>query len=55
MTLTTVIVTAVALSSMGLAGEDGMLQVLLIGGVVCTALSEEIGGRHTYLPPLGER
>jgi uncharacterized oligopeptide transporter (OPT) family protein len=24
---------------MGLSGEDGMLQVLLIGGVVCTALS----------------
>jgi putative OPT family oligopeptide transporter len=39
MTLTTLIVTAVALSAMGLAGEDGMLQVLLIGGVVCTALS----------------
>ena len=39
MTLTTLIVTAVALSAMGLAGEGGMLQVLLIGGVVCTALS----------------
>jgi putative OPT family oligopeptide transporter len=39
MTLTTLIVTAVALSAMGLAGEEGMLQVLLIGGVVCTALS----------------
>jgi putative OPT family oligopeptide transporter len=39
MTLTTLIVTAVALSAMGLSGEDGMLQVLLIGGVVCTALS----------------
>ena len=39
MTLTTLIVTAVILSSMGLAGESGMLQVLLIGGVVCTALS----------------
>jgi putative OPT family oligopeptide transporter len=39
MTLTTLIVTAVALSAMGLAGESGMLQVLLIGGVVCTALS----------------
>ncbi len=39
MTLTTLIVTAVALSSFGLAGEQGMLQVLLIGGVVCTALS----------------
>jgi len=39
MTLTTLIVTAVILSSLGLAGEGGMLQVLLIGGVVCTALS----------------
>jgi len=39
MTLTTLIVTAVALASMGLAGQSGMLQVLLIGGVVCTALS----------------
>jgi putative OPT family oligopeptide transporter len=39
MTLTTLIVTAVILSSMGLTGEQGMLQVLLIGGVVCTALS----------------
>ena len=39
MTLTTLIVTAVALSAMGLSGEDGMLQTLLIGGVVCTALS----------------
>ena len=39
MTLTTLIVTAVALSSLGLSGPGGMLQVLLIGGVVCTALS----------------
>jgi putative OPT family oligopeptide transporter len=39
MTLTTLIVTAVVLSSLGLRGEGGMLQVLLIGGVVCTALS----------------
>ena len=39
MTLTTLIVTAVVLSAMGLAGEGGMLQILLIGGVVCTALS----------------
>jgi putative OPT family oligopeptide transporter len=39
MTLTTLIVTAVALSSLGLRGESGMLQVLLVGGVVCTALS----------------
>ncbi len=39
MTLTTLIVTAVALSAMGLSGKGGMLQTLLIGGVVCTALS----------------
>jgi putative OPT family oligopeptide transporter len=39
MTLTTLIVTAVVLSSLGLGGESGMLQVLLVGGVVCTALS----------------
>jgi putative OPT family oligopeptide transporter len=39
MTLTTLIVTAVVLAEMGLSGERGMLQVLLIGGVVCTALS----------------
>ena len=39
MTLTTLIVTAVILSGLGLSGEAGMLQVLLVGGVVCTALS----------------
>jgi len=39
MTLTTLIITAVALSAMGLAGKTGMLQVLLVGGVVCSALS----------------
>jgi putative OPT family oligopeptide transporter len=39
MTLTTLIVTAVVLSGLGLRGESGMLQVLLVGGVVCTALS----------------
>lgn len=39
MTLTTLIVTAVVLSSLGLSGESGMLQTLLVGGVVCTALS----------------
>ncbi|RPI27592.1 MAG: oligopeptide transporter, OPT family [Acidobacteria bacterium] len=39
MTLTTLIVTAVVLSSLGLSGDEGMLQTLLIGGVVCTALS----------------
>jgi putative OPT family oligopeptide transporter len=39
MTLTTLIVSAVILSGLGLRGENGMLQVLLVGGVVCTALS----------------
>jgi putative OPT family oligopeptide transporter len=39
MTLTTLIVTAVMMSALGLSGESGMLQVLLVGGVVCTALS----------------
>jgi putative OPT family oligopeptide transporter len=39
MTLTTLIVSAIALSALGLSGASGMLQVLLIGGVVCTALS----------------
>jgi len=39
MTLTTLIIAAVALSGLGLTGERGMLATLLIGGVVCTALS----------------
>ena len=39
MTLTTLIITAAALSALGLAGRSGMLQVLLVGGVVCSALS----------------
>jgi putative OPT family oligopeptide transporter len=39
MTLTTLIIAAISLSAMGLAGAGGMLSVLLIGGVVCTALS----------------
>jgi putative OPT family oligopeptide transporter len=39
MTLTTLIVTAVALSALGLSGPGGQLQTLLIGGVVCTSLS----------------
>jgi putative OPT family oligopeptide transporter len=39
MTLTTLIISAVVLSSLGLSGPSGMLSVLLIGGVVCTALS----------------
>jgi len=39
MTLTTLIISAGVLSALGLAGPSGMLSVLLIGGVVCTALS----------------
>jgi putative OPT family oligopeptide transporter len=39
MTLTTLIVSAVILARLGLAGGKGMLATLLIGGVVCTALS----------------
>ncbi len=39
MTLTTLIVSAVLLARIGLSGPDGMLATLLIGGVVCTALS----------------
>ena len=39
MTLTTLIVSAILLAQLGLAGPRGMLAVLLIGGVVCTALS----------------
>lgn len=40
MTVTTVIITAVALTAAGLQkGDAGMLATLLVGGVVCTALS----------------
>ncbi|MEJ2368669.1 MAG: OPT/YSL family transporter, partial [Acidobacteriota bacterium] len=39
MTLTTLIIAAVILAALGLSGPAGMLAVLLIGGVVCTALS----------------
>ncbi len=39
MTLMTLIVSSVILVSIGLEGEDGMLAALIIGGVVCTALS----------------
>jgi putative OPT family oligopeptide transporter len=39
MTLTTLIVSAIILARLGLSGPDGMLATLLIGGVVCTALS----------------
>jgi len=39
MTLMTLIVSAVLLSKLGFTEEEGMLGVLLIGGVVCTCLS----------------
>jgi putative OPT family oligopeptide transporter len=39
MTLTTLIIGAVTLAALGLKGASGMLAILLIGGVVCTALS----------------
>jgi putative OPT family oligopeptide transporter len=39
MTLMTLILTSVFLSQAGLTGKDGMLAALLMGGVVCTALS----------------
>jgi putative OPT family oligopeptide transporter len=39
MTLTTLILSAVLLVNLGLTGEAGMVATLLIGGVVCTALS----------------
>jgi putative OPT family oligopeptide transporter len=39
MTLTTLIVSALIMRQLGLTGPEGMLATLLIGGVVCTALS----------------
>lgn len=39
MTLMTLIISSVILVSIGLRGDEGMLAALLIGGVVCTALS----------------
>lgn len=39
MTLTALILSAALLTRLGLKGEQGMLALLLIGGVVCTALS----------------
>jgi putative OPT family oligopeptide transporter len=39
MTLTTLLLSALVLTRLGLKGELGMLAMLLIGGVVCTALS----------------
>lgn len=39
MTITTLIVSAFVMMELGLHGQRGMLEILLIGGVVCTALS----------------
>jgi len=39
MTLMTLIISSVILVSIGLKGDDGILAALIIGGVVCTALS----------------
>lgn len=39
MTLMTLIISSVILVAIGLEGNDGMLAALIIGGVVCTALS----------------
>jgi len=39
MTLMTLIISSVILVSVGLSGSSGMIAALLIGGVVCTALS----------------
>lgn len=39
MTLMTLIISSVILVGIGLKGNDGMLAALIIGGVVCTALS----------------
>ena len=35
----TLIIASIVLTSVGLSGESGMVAALLIGGVVCTALS----------------
>jgi putative OPT family oligopeptide transporter len=39
MTLMTLILSSIVLTSVGLKGESGMIAALIIGGVVCTALS----------------
>lgn len=39
MTLMTLIIASLILASVGLQGESGMIAALIIGGVVCTALS----------------
>lgn len=46
MTLMTLILTCVLLAAAGLKGSHGMLAALLVGGVVCTALSM-VGGAIT--------
>lgn len=48
MTLMTLILACAILASVGLSGDTGMLAALLIGGVVCTALSM-VGGFVTDL------
>jgi len=48
MTLMTLILTSVVMVSVGLSGETGMIAALIIGGVVCTALSMA-GGAITDL------
>ncbi len=39
MTLMTLILSSIVLTSVGLKGQSGMIAALIIGGVVCTALS----------------
>ena len=39
MTLMTLIIASLIMASVGLSGESGMIAALIIGGVVCTALS----------------
>ncbi len=39
MTLMTLILSSIILTSIGLKGQEGMIAALIIGGVVCTALS----------------
>ncbi|MFH1830239.1 MAG: oligopeptide transporter, OPT family [Pseudomonadota bacterium] len=39
MTLMTLVIACILLSKAGLSGESGMVSALLVGGVVCTALS----------------
>lgn len=39
MTIMTLIITAIVLVAMGISGQTGMIAAILIGGLVCTALS----------------